>query len=59
MTTKDKARLKWAKEYLDYCIHLGEDVEYDGMTDAEIIETADNISNRADAAYDAWKERDI
>ena len=51
-------RLKEAKEYLSYCEHNGESIdEIDGMTDEEIIEYADNLSERGEAAYDAWKER--
>ena len=54
-----KARLKEAMDYLNYCAHNGENVETDGMTDEEIIELSDNMSERGELAYDAWKERDV
>ena len=54
-----KQQLKFAIEYLDYCIHEGmADVDdLKGMTDDEIIEMATDYQDRGDAAYDAWKER--
>ena len=60
-TKKEQAiRLAWAKEYLDYCFHCGVDeADYDGMTDEEIIEKANYLEDKADAAYEARKERDI
>jgi hypothetical protein len=60
LTKEQKAkRLHEAMEYLNYCEHEGEDVmgEIYGMTDEEIIDYADSLSDRGEAAYDAWKER--
>lgn len=46
-------------EYLDYCAHEGEDIDIEGKTQKEVIELTDNMSERGEAAYDAWKERDV
>lgn len=51
-------KLEWAKEYLNYGIKEGFiDVDYDSMTDEEVIELADHLEGQADRAYDEWKER--
>jgi len=55
--TKDD--VKFAKDYLDYCIHEGcQGIEdsYEGLTDEEIVEYATDLMDRSDQAYDAWKE---
>lgn len=51
-------RLKEAWDYLNFCEHYegGITDQTEGMTDDEIIEYADDLSNRAEEAYDAWKE---
>ena len=45
-----------ARNYLNYCVKNGLDVDIDGLTDKEIIDEADRMEGQADAAYDAWKE---
>ncbi len=57
--TNKKARLQEAIDYLNFCAHNGEDIDTEGMTDKEIIELSDNMSERGELAYDAWKERDL
>jgi hypothetical protein len=60
MTKPDKKlRLKEAWDHLNYCEKYEGGIidETEGMTDDEIIAYADNLSDRGDAAYDAWKER--
>ena len=49
-------RLKDAMDYLDFCEHAVGGIDIEGMSDDEIIEYADNLSERGELAYDAWKE---
>ena len=49
--------IKEALDYFDYCAHEGQDIDIEGMTDKEIIELADSMSEQGELAYDAWKER--
>jgi hypothetical protein len=58
MKTKDKARLTWAIDYLNYCIHenCADIDDLEGMTDDEIIAKADAYEEKGEMAYDAWKE---
>jgi len=53
MTRKD------ALEYLNYVIHEGgmDEGEIEGKTDKELSDMASGLMDRADAAYDEWKER--
>lgn len=49
-----------AMDYLNYCEKEGCFDAVDaiaGLTEKEIIELAGNMMDRADAAYDAWKEQ--
>lgn len=50
-----------AINYINYAIkNYGFDEStVDGLNDEEIIKLADEMESRADAAYDAWKEREI
>jgi hypothetical protein len=52
--------VEYAKDYLDACYHQGiDEADYEGKTDKEIIEMAAYYMDKADSAYEAWKERDI
>ena len=57
MPKNKDTRFKEAMDYLDFCAHEGQDIDIEGMTDEEIIELADNMSEQGELAYDAWKER--
>ena len=58
-TTGTNKQLQYALDYINYCIHEGMDVDITDLTEKEIIELATNLQDSGDAAYDAWKERDI
>ena len=53
-------QLELAMEIINYGIKEGFlDVDIENMTDEEVIELSTDIQDKGDAAYDAWKERDI
>lgn len=60
--TRQAKRLLEAKQHIEYGMRKGfihEDYALDSMEPQEIIEIADEMESRADAAYEAWKERDV
>ena len=49
--------LEFAKQTLGYAFKEGQwDGDMGSLTDEEIIEEADHLEERAEAAYDQWKE---
>ena len=57
---KTQTKLEEAKAYLSYSAKNGfDDIGIEGLTEKEIVELAGDMQDRADAAYEAWKERDV
>ena len=59
MKEENMNRYEEALNYLNYCAKNGYEVDYDGLSKSETIKLANQLESQADAAYEAWKERDI